>query len=139
MNYIIITNNPLVQQKYSEENDVILVEHYRDVLTTTRNYVHQGAKLLSHPQAGSIKPYETPYRTIVVSKAQGGLDFESLSYIESALERFISLSNSMGVRSYDESCLQDFQVIDQGLLHSALMSLERLGFFCINQSKQAIC
>lgn len=124
MDYIIITNNPLVYQKYIK-CDVVWLENYKEVLITTRDYIHQGAKLLTHPQAGSIKPYETPYRTVLVSKIQGTLDLESLHYIESALERFISLSESMGIKGYDHNCLEDFQVIDESLIAGAVASLTK--------------
>ena len=97
------------------------VQTYHDVLLKARDYVHQGHKLLSHPQAGSIKPYETPYRTIIMSSEQNELDFKSLHYIERALERFTVLSGSMGMREYDERCMNDFQVIDEGLIRSAII------------------
>lgn len=122
MSYIIITNNPLIQNKYSHDA-LVAVQKYQDVLLKARDYVHQGHKLLSHPQAGSIKPYETPYRTIIMSSEQNELDFKSLHYIESALERFTALSNSMGIREYDEQCINDFQVIDEGLIRSAIASM----------------
>lgn len=122
MNYFIITNNPLIQQKYVND-DLVVVEKYQDVLFSARDYIHQGYQLLSHPQAGSIKPYETPYRSIIMSCEQNVLDFKSLQYIESALERLAVLSSAMGVRQYDERCLKDFQVIDEGLIRSAMMSM----------------
>ena len=124
MNYFIITNNPLVESSYPSEN-IIVAQSYIDVLTTTRNHIHAGAKLLSHPQAGSIKPYETPYRSVMVSKDQPGLDFSSLQYIESAIERFKTLSKSMGMREYNEKVLADFQVVDAGLIKSAVAAMDK--------------
>jgi len=122
MTYLIITNNPLIQKKYANDT-LVVVQKYQDVLLKARDYVHQGHKLLSHPQAGSIKPYETPYRTIIMNCEQNELDFKSLHYIESALERFATLSNSMGLREYNERCIDDFQVIDEGLVRSAMASM----------------
>lgn len=125
MKYVIITNNPLVESTYGANHSIVKVDGYIDVLKTVRDHVHAGAKLLSHPQAGSIKPYETPFRTVIVSEEKGGLDFDSLHYIESALERFITLSGSMGIREYDERCINDFQVIDEGLIRSAISSMDK--------------
>lgn len=122
MSYLIITNNPLIQSQYAND-ELVVVQKYQDVLFKVRDYVHQGHKLLSHPQAGSIKPYETPYRTVIMSSEQDALDFKSLHYIESALERFATLSSSMGLREYDERCINDFQVIDEGLVRSAISSM----------------
>ena len=124
MNYFIITNNPLVESSYPSEN-IIVAQSYIDVLTTTRNYIHAGAKLLSHPQAGSVKPYETPYRSVMVSKDQPGLDYSSLQYIENAIERFETLSKSMGMREYNEQVLADFHVVDAGLIKSAVAALDK--------------
>lgn len=123
MNYTIITNNPLVQSTYASQ-DIIKVKNYIDVLTTARDHVHQGAKLLSHPQAGSIKPYETPYRSVLISNEHDlSLDINSLQHIERAIERFESLSNSMGHREYQEETLKDFQVVDADLIKSAMGSM----------------
>lgn len=120
MSILIITNNPLVKSKYANGH-IVAAKDYQDVLTTVRNYVHSGHRLLSHPQAGSIKPYETPYRTVIVSDQQEALDFDSLHHIESAIERFNTLSQSMGIREYDENTMEDFQVIDEGLIRHALV------------------
>lgn len=124
MNYIIITNNPLVKDKYPEYT-IIQVENYYDVLVTARNYIHQGHILLSHPQAGSIKPYETPYRSVIISDNSSQLDFKSLHYIETGLERFLTLSQSMGIKEYNEQSIQDFQVIDESLIRSAIASIHQ--------------
>ncbi len=124
MNFTVITNNPLVQSSYPSIN-IIVAQSYIDVLITTRNHIHEGAKLLSHPQAGSIKPYETPYRSIVISKDSSNLSFDSLQYIENAIERFQSLSNSMGFKKHNERFLQDFQVIDADLIKSTIASLRK--------------
>ena len=123
MNYIIITNNPLVQSSYPPAS-IICAKDYLDVLKQVRDHIHQGFKLLSHPQAGSIKPYETPYRSVIISKESTALDYKSLQYIENAIERFETLSTSMGFRDFnnDERILNDFQVIDAGLIKTAVAS-----------------
>jgi hypothetical protein len=40
------------------------------VLLTVRDHIHSGARLLTHPQAGSVKPYETPYRSVLVYRPE---------------------------------------------------------------------
>jgi hypothetical protein len=48
--------------------------------------IHKGAKLITHPLMGSIKPNETPFRSIIVSEGEGtSLDIESLVIIESSI------------------------------------------------------
>ena len=67
MNYCILTNNPLAEKKYGETHNVIFVNGgFKDVIMEARNMVSQGAVLLTHPLYGSVKPNETPYRSILI-------------------------------------------------------------------------
>lgn len=108
----ILSNNPKVWKEYPE---VVKVKGaLRDVLVRARDYVHQGYKLISHPLAGSIKPNETPYKSIVLDAEQGTLDFDSLKLIESAIEVTDKLPKLN--RKWDEKVIEDFQLIDSSLL-----------------------
>lgn len=83
--YIIITNNPLVPQMLDEEHEVDYSEiSYEDVLGKVRDRIHEGHLLLSHPLSGSVKPNETPYKSVMISRKAGKLDERSLSIIEGA-------------------------------------------------------
>ena len=65
---IIITNNVLSKEGFEKTADVLFVEgSLMDVMKTARDYVHKGHRLLTHPLMGSIKPNETPYKTIAIS------------------------------------------------------------------------
>jgi len=89
---------------------------YFDVLVLVRDYVHKGHKLLTHPLSGSVKPKETPYKSIVISAAAEGLDMQSLSIIEESIacyEKFVD-------RSVPESALTDFMEIDCSLIESVV-------------------
>lgn len=87
MDKTIITNNSKVYNKYKDSYQVVyLVEgSYTDVLYSTRDFVHQGYKLLTHPMAGSLKPNQTPYKTVIAQRSEK-TDFESVELIESSLE-----------------------------------------------------
>ena len=63
-----------------------------DVLKSARDSVHLGAKLVTHPLYGNLRPYQKPYRTILAVKGKGSpsCDFESLSLIERAIEVYQS-------------------------------------------------
>ena len=82
---LVITNNPMVRDVLSKQ-DICEVRYapvsYRQVLCLARDAIHQGHKLLTHPLSGSVKPGETPYKSVAVSRAQGLLDLPSLSLIE---------------------------------------------------------
>ena len=67
--YLIITNNPLVVECIPDD---FAVEYhgisYREILVKVRDMVYAGHRLYTHPLAGSVKPNETPYKSVVVSK-----------------------------------------------------------------------
>ena len=71
MNILLITNNILVYKKYREIMDIIFKEDssYLDILYYTRDLIHKGHELLTHPLSGSIKPNETPFKTIKIGRA----------------------------------------------------------------------
>ncbi len=83
---ILITNNPKVK---NDETIRCLKEYvdgsYRDVLIAVRDRVHKGHKLLSHPLSGSVKPNETPYKSVLISKEAGDMDLDSLQIIEDSI------------------------------------------------------
>lgn len=110
----ILSNNPRVWKEFPEAMKV--EGSLRDVLLRTRDYVHQGYKLLSHPLAGSVKPNETPYKSIALDAEQGALDFDSLKLIESAIEVTDKLPKLN--RNWGEKVYEDFQLIDCSLLEA---------------------
>lgn len=122
---LIVTNNPEVRGRFADF-DILFVEGgYRDVLVKCRDMIHAGASLLTHPMMGSIKPNETPYRTVALKAAQAGasLDAESLELIESAILSFDKFASSLRFdrgSGAPESVLADFRSIDLSLISSAL-------------------
>ena len=120
---IILTNNPDVKEAFSDRDLCFLDGSYRDVLIRARDLVHQGHRLLTHPLMGSLKPNETPYRTIVLSKTAGSLDLESLELIENAIgtfEKFAKVTRPDRGANTPEHMLADFRLIDLSLVRSAL-------------------
>lgn len=119
-NYRIITNNPAVETRYPEVADcrpgTVL-----DIFTAVRDAIHQGAALISHPLAGSVKPGESPYRSVMLSTRRGVVDLGSLSIIEDALAVLARMPERQ--RPYTDRMLQDFQVIDLDLMQSAMQAL----------------
>lgn len=120
-NFYILTNNPMVQEKYPEITELDDNFSVGDIFAGGSNAIHLGAHLINHPLAGSIKPNQSPYKSLVLSDDKGELDLFSLKLIEGAIQvlrKFPSRS-----RPYDESILEDFQVVDLDLLDSAIDSL----------------
>ena len=78
---LVITNNPMVRDALSNK-EICQVQYapvsYRQVLCMARDAIHQGHKLLTHPLSGSVKPGETPYKSVAVSWKQGLIFLPSL-------------------------------------------------------------
>lgn len=122
-NYMIITNNPLVPQKLDDSHAVVYENiTYEDVLRKVRDRIHEGHRLLSHPLSGSVKPNETPYKSVMISRGKGEIDEGSLEIIENAIQacrKFVFKSDMYKPEVYD-----DFQLIDWTLLESAIASAD---------------
>ena len=89
---------------------------YMGVLTAVRDKIHLGHGLLTHPLAGSVKPGETPYRTVVITREKGALDEKSLSIIEESILTCRKLTAKARERNLTEKMLVDFQIIDYTLI-----------------------
>ena len=123
--FFIITNNPLVNKKLGV--DYQLEYHkgdYMKIIKSARDYVYAGHTLLTHPLSGSLKPNETPYRSVMITKDKQKLDFKSVEIMENSIqicENFSSITNC-----YQKKVLVDFQYIDYSLIESAINSIGQI-------------
>lgn len=125
MDSIIITNNKLVYEKYKDLYEIIYDENYTylNVLEYVRDKVHEGHLLTTHPLSGSIKPNETPYKTVMVSKNKGTLDYDSLSIIENSIATAKKFISNKPTPNWPERILDDFRVIDLSLIENVIDKL----------------
>ncbi|MDB2384524.1 GrdX family protein [Endozoicomonas sp.] len=121
LNVMIVSNNPRVAKKLTAFEQ-LTCDCYEQVLLKARDKVHAGALLLTHPLAGSVKPGESPYRSVAIRDEEGELDMRSLDIIESAIDRFRTMTTNRAERAYLPSTLDDFQLIDYNLLLTGLES-----------------
>lgn len=126
MHNIIITNNKYVADKFE---DLLKVEYFEDkeyleILEYVRDKIHAGHELLTHPLSGSIKPNETPYKSIIISGATGELNESGLKIIEESLLTARKFINDRRTPKWTESILDDFRVIDLSLMENVI---EKLG------------
>jgi len=123
---IIITNNIEVRQKYNNDYNVEFVDgNYLDVLFLARNKIHEGHRLLTHPLSGSVKPNETPYKSLAISCEKEDLHIDSLMIIEDSIstaQKFIRIRTP---KKWDNEILKDFMEIDRTLLDSAIESMRQ--------------
>lgn len=121
--YTVITNNPLVYEKFKNSHDVIYREvSYEDILKEARDRIHQGYRLLTHPLSGSVKPNETPYKSMLMSSTKGRMDPASLRLIENAIQacgKFRFKGDQ-----FQSDVYEDFQMIDLTLLESGMSSAD---------------
>ncbi|AKL94690.1 glycine reductase operon associated protein GrdX [Clostridium aceticum] len=124
MKPVIITNNSKTWEKYRNAYKIIFIEGtYMEVLVTVRDWVHKGHDLLTHPLSGSIKPNETPYKSVLISDIQKEMNMDSLMIIEESIhtaEKFIEMKKPP---TWSESILEDFKEVDCRLLDSAMQSI----------------
>lgn len=125
--YKVVTNNPLIREALESS---IAVSYYaedshRDLLERVRDLVHSGYRILTHPLAGNVKPWETPYRSVMITTdREDKTDMLSLEVIEQAL---FAIEKSETRPVLDEKVLKDFQLVDLSLIQSALPSAEAQG------------
>lgn len=119
----IITNNPLVREKLGTDYNIEFYEcSYEDVLKKVKEEICKGYKLLTHPLSGSVKPNETPYKSVMVSVKPAETDLEGIRIIEGAIAscgKFEFKSDK-----YKPQVYEDFRLIDYTLISSALPSAE---------------
>ena len=97
-----------------------------DVLVSVRNSVHLGSRLLTHPLCGNLRPYQQPFRSVLIQEFPGELvDLESLSIIEEAVAVYKSCGDRLLLPEHlDEPTHADYAFIDAELMRE---SLERFG------------
>lgn len=121
--YMVITNNPLVRSRLDDTHEVIYLElSYEELLKVVRDRIYEGHRLLTHPLSGSVKPKETPYKSVLISERKEKVDGESVRLIKNAIlvcQKFQDKS-----KYYKEEVYKDFQLVDWTLLESGLASAD---------------
>ena len=114
---ILVTNNPLVEERY---RDAYRVEYLHapliDVLIRARDHIHKGCLLLTHPLSGGVKPNETPYKSVLISVSGGKTDERSLHIIEEC----IKIAYELPPGQISDKFLADMRIIDLALIEPAL-------------------
>lgn len=120
MGHYIVTNNPLVKNDY--ENIIFIDGSFMDVLIKTRDLVYLGHELINHPLGASIRMFYSPYRSIIVGDKPDVSNQYFMETIENGIENY---KKHMEVREPDITNSEDYSVIDNELLISALKEHER--------------
>lgn len=125
--YRIITNNSLCRDKYQELLPVEYLEGkgYMDVLLTVRDYIQKGWRLETHPMTGSLKPNQTPYKSIMVSdlpREQEEFYSQEMTIENSILScrKFLEIKQTP---NWTEEIRKDFMIVDLSLIEGAIQKV----------------
>jgi len=118
---MIITNNDSVYNKYKDNYEIDFINgSFKDVLIKTRDKIHEGYELLTHPLSSSVKPNETPFKSIIISDVKGNLSFDSVILIENSIITYDKFSKNKLNYIVNDHIIDDFKLIDLTVLESAL-------------------
>lgn len=118
MEYLIVTNNPLVKEGF---DDTYFVEGTsRELLEKVRDLVHAGHELVTHPLGASLRMMFSPCFSVVLRSEKKDLNYFHTEIIESSLEKY---KLNMEVRGEDTKNSRDYAMIDYSLLRSAFVEI----------------
>lgn len=117
---MIVTNNDWVLNKYKDSLNVIYIDgSFKDVLIAVRDKLHLGHELLTHPLGGSVKPSETPYKSIIITDNKNNLNVNSIYMIENAIITYDKF-NKNKLKHLTDKIKEDLKLVDLTVLESAL-------------------
>ncbi len=124
----LITNNQDAYQYCSPKIEALFVDgSYVDVLEKARDYIHLGHKLLSHPMAGSVKPNQTPYRSIILESLPPTKEelTESIMLIENSIAAAQKFLAGKAAMKWSEKIKKDFRTVDLSFISGYIDNLPK--------------
>ena len=120
----LITNNDRVYEKYKDELKVILLDSYEEVLIKVRDMVYDKHILLTHPQASSLKPNQTPYRSVAVYPRGKDDNMKDILLIEKCLQVYYEWQEiAPSPEKYEARVANDFKTIDLSVVDNIIPRL----------------
>ena len=125
--YRIVTNNRLCRDKYGSQVEMDYLENgsYLDVLLKVKDYIQKGWCLETHPMTGSLKPNQTPYKSVMISNRP--VDREDFYNQEITMENSVSICQKFqAIRKtpdWPEHLREDYREVDLSLIEGALQKI----------------
>mgnify|MGYP000215240802 CR=1 FL=1 len=118
---MIITNNDKVYEQFKNDYKIYYKEcSFREILLYVRDRVHEGHVLLTHPLSSSIKPNETPFKSILISDYKKSLDYKSLMIIENAIMVYDKFKKDKDYTvELTDKIIEDFKIVDLSVVENA--------------------
>ena len=123
--YSMVTNNSKCRDRFESVMTVDFLPEgtYMDVLVKVRDYIHKGYRLETHPMAGSLKPNQIPFKTVVVSRSDIAVDkqefYDQDILIENCISTCEKFMKDRTTPDWPESIREDFRDVDLSLLEGA--------------------
>ena len=104
---------------------VVMVEGSAlDVLMFVRDAVHLGSRLLTHPLCGNLRPYQQPFRSVLINKQKNmdsTVDLESLLMIEEAVLVYRGCGFALPLpANLPDAAREDYALVDAELMRESL-------------------
>lgn len=127
MKFTLITNNIDLYNtmKNKKSLNIIFEEKYTygDILEITKKKIQDGYALATHPLCGSIKPNETPYRSILINESNE-IDLNGIIILDEAIETYKKFQNNLKTPLWIDRVLVDFRTIDCNIM---TQTIEKIG------------
>ena len=122
---ILVTNNDKVYEKYRDTLQCVFMTKYGEVLIKVRDFIYDRHILLTHPQASSLKPNQTPYRSVMVyPKSDKDDNTKDILLIEKCIDTFEQWQNiSRTPEDYEKKVAEDFKTIDLSVVDSVILRI----------------
>lgn len=122
--YILVTNNQKCFDKYEPLLTVEFSETwtYLEVLLRARDLIHNGLTLVTHPMAGSLKPNQTPYRSVVLSDTtlEDKSPYDDVIMIENSISNCQKWLRNRPLPPLYDFIKNDFRTLDLSFIESAM-------------------
>ena len=127
--FTIMTNNPMVSETLGEKYEIVYTDSsLPEFFEAVQEKICQGHILLTHPLSGSVKPGETPYKSVLISStaAESGRFSEEIVLSVRLIENALATCKKFKMKPdrFGKNVLTDLQLIDYTLLKSAINSAE---------------
>ncbi|MDL2254353.1 GrdX family protein [Ruminococcaceae bacterium OttesenSCG-928-I18] len=121
---VLITNNPVCSAKL--ENDCVCIFdeawNYGQVLQAALRKVEEGYFLVSHPMAGSLKPNQTPYLSVLLATSciYSENDFDGAAVLEKAYAVYEKFQRQRPTPKWGPNIKKDFGTIDLSIMQGVM-------------------
>lgn len=124
MKEIMVTNNIRCFERWEGRLQIDYKEEwgYLDVLLAARDHIHRGYALLTHPLAGSVKPNQTPFKSVILGRESldEAEEFRDLELIEESIEAYYKFMKNRPLPKWSEKTTEDFRTIDLSLMEGVM-------------------